>query len=765
MRGRPRLFLALLAFAATWALSLAGQATAAGTITFSSGPGTGAPPPSLGPYLMTALPADTTPEFTDVATVAAPKDKTIAFSPLLNVRDVGSGWETWSNGYAGKVYYSNGSLSVTLTMPTNTRAFYLYAEPNPFAVFSVAATAQDGTTSGPVPVDGYFGASYFGFYATGTEKIVSITVSSTIDFAIGEFGINAPDRNYVAMGDSYSSGEGAPPFFADSDGSGDYCHRSVFAYSQAIGAHYGMTPKFYACSGATTANITSSFHQGEPPQITRDGVDNTLDLLTLTIGGNDAHFADTLKACIGQKLKADAVNAALHEAMGRVADWLHLTKDPNCVHSSSFTDSVNQTIDNVFWPVKSTYLSLLSATDPVETSIMAADYPKLFPASHDDQDCLGLRVLLTQDDMDWMNGAGDRLDDLLRQAAGEAGVNFVDVRPAFAGHEVCGPGGSYLNGLSLASGSGKDCTWTVLGKCIIPGGPPIVGSFHPNATGQTVGYGASFISAIDSASEQTSAGFPANPFPLPDPPSVTTLPAIGFGDLTADPATVAAPDCEGTYQAGQALTLSGDGFAPGTTVQFYATSEGFGDPLELLVGEATADANGHASVTARIPLAASGFALSANGETSPVSLVVLDAIGLGSAVDHLDDVAIVGLAGHDAACGTVDTLPFAGFGPPVGSTRVEPGRTVPVKFTIAGSNGTVTSVLAAGYPQSTPVSCTSPGEPTTGEAATLVGTPSATPGDEYQVNWKTDKSWRGCRALVVKLVDGSYHRAVFDFGS
>jgi hypothetical protein len=33
------------------------------------------------------------------------------------------------------------------------------------------------------------------------------------------------------------------------------------------------------------------------------------------------------------------------------------------------------------------------------------------------------------------------------------------------------------------------------------------------------------------------------------------------------------------------------------------------------------------------------------------------------------------------------------------------------------------------------------------------------------VNWKTDKSWRGCRALVVKLVDGSYHRAVFDFGS
>jgi hypothetical protein len=33
-----------------------------------------------------------------------------------------------------------------------------------------------------------------------------------------------------------------------------------------------------------------------------------------------------------------------------------------------------------------------------------------------------------------------------------------------------------------------------------------------------------------------------------------------------------------------------------------------------------------------------------------------------------------------------------------------------------------------------------------------------------QLAWKTEKSWSGCRELVVKLVDGSYHRAMFNFG-
>src|SRR4051794_26982167 len=521
-----RLSRALLIFSTFAALFAVNAGAASAGLVFNGSPGTGAPPATLGPYSMTPFPASATPLFVDVGGVAGPAGG-ISFTPALNHLRIGSGWATWSHGYGGDVYYTNGGTSVTVTLPEDTSAFYLYAEPNAFQVFDMTAVAQDGTTSGPHIVDGFAGARYFGFYGTQGDKIKTVTVSSSDDFAIGEFGISGRG-GYVALGDSYSSGEGSPPFFAGTDGGGNFCHRSPQAYSEVLGGIYGIAPKFYACSGAVTSDITSTFHQGEPPQITRDGVDSSADLLTMTIGGNDAGFSDTLKSCIEQKVKADAFNAAI----GPVARWLGLGHDPSCANSDDFASSVDQRVDNVFSPAKSTYLAVKSATSRT-TSVMVADYPLLFPASHDDQGCLGLSIILTHDDMDWMNGEGHRLDNLLSNAASQAGVNFVDVRGTFAGHEVCGPAGAYINGLSTASGSGGACTWSVLGRCIIPG-IPIVGSFHPNPSGHSSGYAAAFASAIDSATNRNDAGFPLNPFARFAAPT-TAKPAVGSGPLDAQP--------------------------------------------------------------------------------------------------------------------------------------------------------------------------------------------------------------------------------------
>ncbi len=58
-----------------------------------------------------------------------------------------------------------------MTLPSGTGAFYFYAEPNAFSTFTVQAVAQDGTTSGPVPVDGAGGARYLGFYGTGGARV------------------------------------------------------------------------------------------------------------------------------------------------------------------------------------------------------------------------------------------------------------------------------------------------------------------------------------------------------------------------------------------------------------------------------------------------------------------------------------------------------------------------------------------------------------------------------------------------------------------
>jgi len=737
---------------------------AGGTITFDGSPGTGAPPAKLGGYAMVPFGADPQPVGADVSGVATPSGKgTVGFTPDLQHLQVGNGWATWSNGYTGDVYATGGATSMTFTLPPGTNAFYFYAEPDPFATFEITATAQNGTTSGPIPVDGFASAQFFGFYTDGTVSLKSIEVDSQVDFAVGEFGI-ASSVNYVALGDSYSSGEGAPPFMPGTDGPNDFCHRSVNAYSQVLGQAFNVTPKFYACSGATTGNITSQFRFGEPPQITEPGVDTTASLVTMSIGGNDAGFGDVLTSCIEQKLKADAVNAAI----GPVGRWLGLGLDPSCASSQSFVNAANTRIDNVFGPAQSTYQALLGATSPTDTSIIVADYPRLFPDSASEQGCLALSLILTTQDEQYFNQAADRLDGVLQNAAAGAGVNFVDVRSAFGGHAICGNAGAWINGISFASGSGQPCTFSVLGHCIWSG-LPIVGSFHPNASGQSGGYAAAIQDYISAASDLTPEGFPVNPDPPASKPasessSAAAAPQVVVGTLDAQPVTQGTADCAGTYQAGQTLTVTGGGFAPGASVQVFVTSPGLGDGSEQQAGSTTADAKGNISTTIRIPLAATGFTPSG----ASAGLTFLDAIGTAADGGHADDVTSAGLAPHTSSCGTVEPFAFTGFDPPVANppavSAENPGRTIPVKFTLDGSDAVLSQVLAAGYPQSAPVSCTSPAELTSGDPTTATSPGDGSPSDHYNYLWKTDQAWTGCRELIVKLVDGTYHRAVFDFG-
>jgi hypothetical protein len=208
----------------------------------------------------------------------------------------------------------------------------------------------------------------------------------------------------------------------------------------------------------------------------------------------------------------------------------------------------------------------------------------------------------------------------------------------------------------------------------------------------------------------------------------------------------------------------GQGFAPGASVQLLITSPGLGPTAEQQVAQVTADSTGDIATTIRIPLGATGF----TPPGAQAGIIFANAIGLGPTGAHVDDIAPMRLVPHSSACGTVEPFPFSGFDPPVANPpAVNPenaGQTIPVKFTLAGSGAVLSQVLAAGYPQSAPVSCTSPGQLTTGDPTTATSPGSDSPSGDYNYLWKTDRSWTGCRELIVKLVDGTYHRAVFDFG-
>lgn len=99
-----------------------------------------------------------------------------------------------------------------------------------------------------------------------------------------------PARNYIALGDSFSSGEGNPPF---QSGTENNCRRSSFAYPQLLSISLNLNLKnFAACSGATTADIDD---EGPEDQIT--ALSPSTDIVTLTIGGNDVKFKDFATAC------------------------------------------------------------------------------------------------------------------------------------------------------------------------------------------------------------------------------------------------------------------------------------------------------------------------------------------------------------------------------------------------------------------------------------------------------------------------------------
>jgi hypothetical protein len=110
---------------------------------------------------------------------------------------------------------------------------------------------------------------------------------------------------------------------------------------------------------------------------------------------------------------------------------------------------------------------------------------------------------------------------------------------------------------------------------------------------------------------------------------------------------------------------------------------------------------------------------------------------------------------------------FDWFASPVNDLPVvntlKAGAAVPVKFSLGGDRGL--GILAAGYPKSATIACDSSAEFDGIETTVTAGSSGLQYDaalDQYTYVWKTDKAWAGtCRQLVLKLSDGTFHRANF----
>ena len=299
----------------------------------------------------------------------------------------------------------------------------------------------------------------------------------------------AEPSDYVALGDSYSSGEGLAPYDPSTETG---CHRSQSGYPgrlRWVGIPLLENPAFVACAGAVTADVL--YDGVHPAQI--DALTERTKIVTLTIGGNDLQFADVLKSCV-----YTSVFWAQQEVKGREGcrrRWNESVRD-----RLKFLKGKPST--NTYYPNQDlgTVLEGIRMKAP-RAHIFVAGYPKLV-GTEQLHPAWGCRVgtaarsdvpvaplWISAEDARWIQDLSSGLNIAIQQTVGRARragwpVTYVDASTAFEeGHNLCERGRPWMNGVVLERKRNGDT------------GSYTSASFHPNLDGQR-GYARAFEQAI-----------------------------------------------------------------------------------------------------------------------------------------------------------------------------------------------------------------------------------------------------------------------------
>ncbi|MCG5448594.1 golvesin C-terminal-like domain-containing protein [Micromonospora hortensis] len=318
-----------------------------------------------------------------------------------------------------------------------------------------------------------------------------------------------PLANYVAMGDSYSSGEGVAPYFTNSDykrSNGDVndCHRSrtgAFPTQVKLPGHTKTIAQqaaegtasfgFIACSGAISPEVSldaandppassdvaghtvwgdvggtwgrKSQKSGEVIQVDQGWLDVDTTLVTLTIGGNDARFAEVMRSCIASQDSCYSPSHKLTRGNGKV--------DPEALRvygKKIIRDWLGEHLEATYRAV---------AAKAPNAQILVLGYPQLFPDKPASSGCIGIE----KTSLHFLNTLGDLLNIAIANTVEKVRQDGVNIRflnstqtwREGVAHWAC----SFMtiewsNGViaTASPGSGQE----------VPGR----GSFHPTAEGQ-----------------------------------------------------------------------------------------------------------------------------------------------------------------------------------------------------------------------------------------------------------------------------------------
>lgn len=278
---------------------------------------------------------------------------------------------------------------------------------------------------------------------------------------------------YLALGDSYISGEGAYSYRSETDTERNRCHQSSLSYPYLLRPTQGYAS--VACSGAKLHNIKepvaigSNLYQvfGGQPSVSeeqaaaqgyipgilfqKEFVDNdNPEAITVSIGGNDIGFGQVLERCVHPLKNVGENIGSQHTCYPTYEDRLELV------------NLINRQLPKL----RQLYTDLRSG-GVHDRRVYVIGYPQVAKVGGD----CGLNVQMNAAEIQFASDLVAYLDSVIAQAAREAGVYYVDTQQAFDGKRLCEGDGSQsaMNGFTV----GKQ-TW---------GGYGFAESFHPNKTG------------------------------------------------------------------------------------------------------------------------------------------------------------------------------------------------------------------------------------------------------------------------------------------
>jgi hypothetical protein len=284
--------------------------------------------------------------------------------------------------------------------------------------------------------------------------------SASVFGAVGEravLGHATSDDYYVALGDSYSSGEGNPPrgdylvpgqqnyAWLNTNGvpweTDDGCHRSPLAFPTLIKSWLKSETalsvsnfRFLACSDATTRDLWNSGSPFEAGPSTKEdsssqqlvtGATDLADarIVTVTIGGDDIHFSDVVTNCID--FTQHACDSSSND--GWIAD-------------------LDQNIRKLEPVLVKTYEAIEAKS--LNATLYVVGYPDLFPTQpstlQQNVTCPAATKSPTgaipAHGIGYLAYAESELSSVIEEAANESGAQYVDPNSgpeSFIGHSVC----------------------------------------------------------------------------------------------------------------------------------------------------------------------------------------------------------------------------------------------------------------------------------------------------------------------------------------